>query len=148
MDTCEDYLKWLKEPRIKFLKPFEGECIKGNVTSIPFGDDRFDLVIASEVLEHLDSYDKAKGAVVELLRVAPDALITVPNGHQFDPTHHLEFNKEKLVSLLPDGAMYKFVEDRKPTSLVLLVRRPSDLCELEVTDNVRSVVYQHPTIKS
>lgn len=50
---------------------------QGDIYTIPFADERFDVVICTEVLEHLDKPDHA---VKELLRVAKNALlITVPD---------------------------------------------------------------------
>ena len=43
---------------------------------LPFADRRFRSVICSEVLEHIPDY---AGAIREIARVAPEALITVPD---------------------------------------------------------------------
>ena len=50
---------------------------QGDIYKMPFADKMFDLVVCTEVLEHLD---KPNQAVQELLRVAKNAvLISVPN---------------------------------------------------------------------
>jgi SAM-dependent methyltransferase len=56
-------------PRAQFLA--------ASVYELPFDDDAFDLVVATEVFEHLDNPTRA---LIELQRVARSAmLITVPN---------------------------------------------------------------------
>lgn len=53
----------------------------GNVYKLPFSDNSFDVVLCSEVLEHLDEPDLA---VRELIRVARrHVVITVPNEPYF-----------------------------------------------------------------
>lgn len=75
----------------------------GSVTGLPFGDREFDLVICTEVLEHLE---KPETALDELLRVSKGfVLISVPDEPWFrignmitlknvkrlgDPTDHLK----------------------------------------------------------
>jgi SAM-dependent methyltransferase len=55
----------------------DGHFLAASVYRLPFGDDAFDLVVATEVFEHLDTPAKA---LDELRRVARFAcLITVPN---------------------------------------------------------------------
>ncbi|MFH1537889.1 MAG: class I SAM-dependent methyltransferase [bacterium] len=49
----------------------------GSVYGMPYGDGRFDLTIANEVLEHLEDYD---AALLEMKRVtAGHCLLSVPN---------------------------------------------------------------------
>ena len=49
----------------------------GSITEIPYPDSSFDLVICSEVLEHLENPEKA---LIELIRVSRRyLLLTVPN---------------------------------------------------------------------
>ncbi len=55
----------------------EGHFLAASVYDLPFADDSFDLVVATEVFEHLDTPTKA---LEELRRVARSScLITVPN---------------------------------------------------------------------
>ncbi len=54
----------------------EVEFIQADATKLPFKDNRFDLVIALEILEHIPDYDKA---LSELKRISKNnAIITVP----------------------------------------------------------------------
>lgn len=53
------------------------EYIQSDIVKMPFGDHTFDIVICTEVLEHLE---KPKAALKELIRVAKKfVLITVPH---------------------------------------------------------------------
>ncbi len=53
-------------------KPFKADYVLGDIVNLPFKDNSFDVVIATEILEHIPNYQKA---ISELNR------ITKPNGH-------------------------------------------------------------------
>lgn len=75
---------------------------KSDITKLPFDNGFFDVVICSEVLEHLKDYGKA---VKELLRVTKKRLIiTVPNEQQPVRTLCPHCNKYHYVA----GHMNKF----------------------------------------
>jgi hypothetical protein len=58
-------------------------CVQGSIEALPFKDREFDLVLASEVIEHLDQRILPKG-LSELARVASKyILLTVPNRDHF-----------------------------------------------------------------
>lgn len=58
-----------------------------DITSLPFEDDRFDLVICTEVLEHLD---RPEDALAELIRVGRHHLVvSVPHEPWFDLTNRV-----------------------------------------------------------
>jgi SAM-dependent methyltransferase len=50
----------------------------GDATRMPFGDDTFDIVIASEVMEHIPADQIAIGEVTRVLRPGGVAAVTVP----------------------------------------------------------------------
>ncbi|MEK6921753.1 MAG: class I SAM-dependent methyltransferase, partial [Nanoarchaeota archaeon] len=51
--------------------------LRGDVLSLPFPDNSFDVVICSELLEHMDAYKKVAD---ELVRISKKhIIITVPN---------------------------------------------------------------------
>ena len=51
--------------------------LRGDVLSLPFPDNSFDIVVCSELLEHMDAYKKV---VDELVRISKKTIIiTVPN---------------------------------------------------------------------
>lgn len=50
----------------------------GDATAMPFPDDRFDVVIAAEVLEHIPADQRALDEIARVLRPGGTAAITVP----------------------------------------------------------------------
>lgn len=61
-----------------------GECRgrwalgSSDITRIPFADDLFDLVICSEVLEHVPDQDRAILEIVRVLKPGGDLVVSVP----------------------------------------------------------------------
>lgn len=92
-------------------------CVRGDVTSLGFPDDSFDLVLCTEVLEHLPQ-DCVTKACLELARVAKTHLLVgVPYkqdirvgrttcgacGKKNPPWGHINtFDEERLRFLFPD----------------------------------------------
>lgn len=58
----------------KYLKP-----VKGRAENLPFQDNVFDLVVASEILEHLFLPEKALREIKRVLKPGGKAIITFPN---------------------------------------------------------------------
>lgn len=92
---------------------FGVDIVQGSAAALPFADDAFDVVLATELLEHLPHgvYDAARA---ELARVAAQAIVTVPFreqraqvhcpacGCRFHPFYHLRsFDDAGLAALLP-----------------------------------------------
>jgi ubiquinone/menaquinone biosynthesis C-methylase UbiE len=104
----------MSEESLKYVK---AEKILASITSIPFADNSFDLLICSEVLEHLKDEDYF-ATVKELQRVAKKYIIlTFPNGENlkrssvlcsncdnwFHPYYHARsFNTEKAKKIFTD----------------------------------------------
>ena len=59
---------------------YHGTCqaAQGDATRLPFPDQSFDRVIASEVLEHVDSDDQALAELTRILRPGGVLAVTVP----------------------------------------------------------------------
>jgi len=57
----------------------EGKFIQGDVVDLPFKDKSFDLVIASEVLEHIPKYRQAMKEIKRVLSPNGALIITFPN---------------------------------------------------------------------
>lgn len=55
-----------------------GTVRRGDITALPFGDQSFSLVLATDILEHVDDDGKALAEVARVLRPGSNALITVP----------------------------------------------------------------------
>lgn len=98
------------------------ECVKGDATALSFSDASFDLVICSEVLEHIPSA-MLEDACKELSRVAKDyVLVGVPYrqdirmgrttcnhcGGKNPPWGHINsFDETRLGRLFPELAMQR-----------------------------------------
>jgi hypothetical protein len=97
-------------------------CVQGNVCNLPFNDNSFDLVLCTEVLEHIPSHLLNK-ACFEITRVChKHVLIGVPYnqdirlgrttcyscGGKNPPWGHINsFSNENLISLFPDLTVEK-----------------------------------------
>ncbi|HHY71904.1 MAG TPA: methyltransferase domain-containing protein [Bacillus bacterium] len=100
---------------IEALKSVQCETVVGDITNMPFEDNSFDLVMANDVIEHLNQKDRYKG-LMECSRVASKyVIITVPFmedlnlgttkcggcGSYYHVNHHLDsFNLEETRELL------------------------------------------------
>ncbi|NNF08464.1 MAG: class I SAM-dependent methyltransferase [Candidatus Eisenbacteria bacterium] len=84
-----------------------------SITSLPFKDDSFDVVIAAEVIEHVPEIEKALANLARVLRPKGTLVITVPyketlkfetdpeTGKKFEVNGHLHtFDEEKLGNLI------------------------------------------------
>jgi SAM-dependent methyltransferase len=101
IEIVEERAAWAKErvPR--------GDIVCGSATSLPWPNDYFDLVISTDVFEHI-SFAEQNVASAELFRVLKaDGLgvITVPNRFQFMDEHNLL----PLGTWLPDPLKRRYV---------------------------------------
>lgn len=84
------------------LFPNTGEFFSGDVFKLPFNDDSFDLVVCSQVLEHLADPDEA---VAELKRVSSGSvLISVP----LEPYFKFFNDVSRFVGVSPDPGHVQF----------------------------------------
>lgn len=109
LDSCAESLRYA-----------EGRIVQASVEALPFADRSFDLVISSQVLEHLPD-EPFGNAISEMTRVAKDyMLISVPYrealdarlvrcqgcGRIFHPDHHCRsFSESDLARLFPGWLM-------------------------------------------
>ena len=101
--------------RISFARGnFGQEVIIADITHLPFKDNSFDAVVASEIIEHIHSTDAALNEIKRLAKKY--VVITVPNEPYFrianflrgknitrfgNPTDHVNhYNKKSLKQLL------------------------------------------------
>ena len=98
---------------LKFLESISNtktNFLSGSAYSLPFSDDSFDLVICSEVLEHLHDYKDAIKEINRVLKPGGQFLASVPaefpekicwllsEAYQNQPGGHLRiFKKNKLI---------------------------------------------------
>ena len=95
----------LSEDAIRFcLDKGLGTVKQGDVTAMPFADESFALVIASDIIEHVDDDARALAEIARVLRPGGTVLITVPAfpslwGFQDEVGHHKRrYRMEPLVS--------------------------------------------------
>jgi SAM-dependent methyltransferase len=70
-----------------------GEVQLGNVCTLPFADGRFDLILATDIIEHVEDDLAALGELCRVLRPGQHLLLTVPAfsllwGLEDDVSHH------------------------------------------------------------
>ena len=100
-----EYFKSISNAHVDF--------IKGSAYSLPFNDDSADLIVCSEVLEHLREYEEAVKEIDRVLKPGGVLLISVPsylpekicwllsNDYQNMPGGHLRiFKKNSLAKLI------------------------------------------------
>ncbi|MFZ7128738.1 MAG: class I SAM-dependent methyltransferase [Desulfobacterales bacterium] len=64
--------EWTRHPENRW------NVLSGDVRTLPFPDGVFDLVICSEVLEHIDRDEKAAAEIVRVLKPGGDLVVSVP----------------------------------------------------------------------
>lgn len=93
IDSNSQYLKTAKH----FIGEKSTQLIKADATRLPFKNNFFDRIIASEILEHLKDDQKAIAEIDRVLKPGGKAIITVPNRNYppfWDPLNWL---LEKLL---------------------------------------------------
>jgi SAM-dependent methyltransferase len=86
VDLHDEAIRWCAEKGL-------GEVRKGDVRDVPFADETFDLVLATDIIEHVEDDGRALSEVRRVLKKGGHALITVPAfealwGRQDDVAHH------------------------------------------------------------
>ena len=114
IDMDDDSLKKAEEGYAYFESISEAgaEFIKGSAYSIPFQDNTFDLIVCSEVLEHLHEYNDAVVEINRVLKPSGKFFASVPaswpekicwqlsKDYQNQPGGHLRiFDQNKLINL-------------------------------------------------
>jgi SAM-dependent methyltransferase len=86
---------------------------RGSITSIPVSDDKFDLILCTEVLEHILDHEQALDELARVLQPGGWLLITVPTPPAVPDTAHVRegYRPRELSDLLtPRG--FHVVETR------------------------------------
>jgi SAM-dependent methyltransferase len=89
---------------------------RADVTDLPYADGRFDIVVCSEVLEHLSDGKAAVNELVRVLKPGGDLVVSVPRylpervcwalsaAYHQEPGGHIRlFKKGELLSLLENA---------------------------------------------
>lgn len=71
LDFSEEAIRFCREKKL-------GIVHKGDITAIPFADASFDLVLATDIIEHVDDDQKALSELARILRPGGRAIVTVP----------------------------------------------------------------------
>ena len=127
LDMDDDSLKKAEEGYSYFesISEVGAEFIKGSAYSLPFPDNTFDLVVCSEVLEHLHEYNDAVIEINRVLKPGGKFFASVPafwpekicwylsKEYQIQPGGHLRiFDHKKLVHEIEDRG-FKFLSSEK-----------------------------------
>lgn len=94
LDQSDDAIRFCAE------KGFKVE--KGDIRFLPFPDERFDLILATDIIEHVDEDDVALAEIARVLAPGGHALISVPAfqslwGRQDDVAHHKRRYRRKAL---------------------------------------------------
>jgi ubiquinone/menaquinone biosynthesis C-methylase UbiE len=71
LDSSDEAIRFCAEKGL-------GRVKKGDVCALPFPDASFDLVLATDIIEHVDADDRALAEIYRVLKPGGTALITVP----------------------------------------------------------------------
>ncbi len=99
---------------------------RADVTKLPFRDDSFDVVVCSEVLEHVVENRTAVGELLRVLKPGGDLVVTVPrflpericwalsSAYHQEPGGHIRiYKKGELLNLLKEaGARCRLIRYR------------------------------------
>jgi SAM-dependent methyltransferase len=86
LDASEEAIRWCAEKRL-------GKVTKGGICDMPFPDASFDLVLATDVIEHVEDDARALAEIHRVLKPGAAAILTVPAfqllwGRQDEVAHH------------------------------------------------------------
>jgi SAM-dependent methyltransferase len=104
LDLSDDAIRWCAEKGL-------GRVEKGDVCMLPFGDGEFQLVLATDIIEHVDDDLQAVKEIRRVLVPGGTAIISVPAfqslwGLQDDVSHHKRrYLKQKFLDLIGRGGL-------------------------------------------
>lgn len=104
LDFSEEAIRWCAEKDL-------GTVHRGDITRMPFPDGHFSLVLATDVIEHVDDDLTALSEVYRVLRPGSAALITVPAfpslwGLQDEVSHHKRrYRREPLLERIAEAGL-------------------------------------------
>lgn len=104
LDRSEASIRFCREKQL-------GIAPRGDLGDLPFAAESFDLVLATDVLEHVAPEQRAIAEIRRVLRPGGLALVTVPAfpalwGLQDEVSHHLRrYRRHELVARLQGGGL-------------------------------------------
>lgn len=103
-----------------------------------FGKESFDLVIVTEVLEHVPNWKKAITNIKSLCKKDGIIFITSPaKGFPYHPCpkDYWRFNKEDFKIIFADCEILMLEEIQKPPTTMLKCQKPQDFKETDTTNH-------------
>ena len=102
LDISEHAIRWCAAKGL-------GPVTQGDVCNIPFSSETFDLVLATDVIEHVDDDRRALAEIHRVLKRGAYAIITVPAfgalwGLEDEASHHKRRYRANDVGRLIDAA--------------------------------------------
>jgi SAM-dependent methyltransferase len=108
IDSSDDAARWCEAKGL-------GHVTRGDAGCLPFADESFDLVLATDVIEHVDDDGAALREITRVLKRGGRALITVPAfrslwGLQDEISQHKRRYRAREVLALVRGAGLQVLE--------------------------------------
>ena len=112
--------------RLMFQEHLEGkrgqwDLLASSITRLPFKDNFFDLIVCSEILEHIPDHRQAVAEVTRVLKPGRDLVVSVPRFfpericwalsreyHRANNGHIRIYKKKDLVELLEESGLKKW----------------------------------------
>jgi SAM-dependent methyltransferase len=85
--------------------------VRGDARRLPFRDRSMDLVMSTDMWEHIDDHDAVARETVRVLRPGGRALVTVPcsmklwSGHDLALGHVRRYEKDELVAVMEQAGL-------------------------------------------
>ncbi|MFC4590298.1 class I SAM-dependent methyltransferase [Sphaerisporangium corydalis] len=99
------------ETAVEFARERGLRAVQADACDLPLPDRDFDLVLAFDVLEHIENDHRALCEIVRVLRPGAVALIAVPcdmalwSSHDVAAGHHRRYTRTGLCALLNGGGL-------------------------------------------
>ncbi|MEA2101530.1 MAG: class I SAM-dependent methyltransferase [Thermodesulfobacteriota bacterium] len=93
-----------------------------DITNLPFGDSTFDIVICSEVMEHIPEHEKAAAELIRVLKPGRPLVVSVPRylpekicwtlseDYHLEKGGHVRIYREKQLRQLLESSGARFVK--------------------------------------
>jgi SAM-dependent methyltransferase len=106
LDASDEAVRWCTDKRL-------GKVWKGDVCNIPFPDSTFDLVLATDIIEHVSEDARAVAEIRRVLKPGSRTIITVPAfralwGLQDMVAHHKRrYRRREVLALLSESGLVR-----------------------------------------
>lgn len=104
LDRSPEAIRWCNDKGLGLVR-------EGDVCLMPFSDQTFDLVLATDILEHVDDDQKALSELQRVLKKTGHIVITVPTfpslwGLQDDVAHHKRrYRRRDLLARISESGL-------------------------------------------